>query len=377
MKNIKIIPLFTITAILLTSCAGSGSRTEENVQQIENIGEDSGSNTDSNRITRKLADNLEIDAEVIYPSENELAVYSVRRKIFDADSIRLFIGADRYTMEENPNYENSFTADTAEGSSLLVSEGYFSYIKNRERDEDVVSLIEDFLLKADDTGTVGELPFMNKKEAIALGKERIKELSGDSAEVIRIVAMGNEELEKLQNNLLDEDSYQAGIDNGKANMLDSFTGDDDVYYIQYAVKQDDIYLYDGITEPQISLAIDAFWDFSVNITVLIGKDGIRYFNYRNAFGEPVMEKEKESIITADEVLHNIEKVYDGIILTGPVTITKLWIEYVPVPDWEDLAQIELRPYWCVRINSIDKEGENWSSAERINALTGGSLSYGE
>lgn len=382
MKNIMKIPLLSVMAILLAGCSNGGGRAEEIVRSAEDIQEEknkeekTGSEEEPEHIKRTLADKLQIDADIIYPPDKELAVYPVKRKIFEKDSISLFLSEDEYIITENPNYENSFTVNTSGGSGLLVSEGYFSYIKNRKRDEDVASMIEDFLLKAEIIGEAKELSFMSKKEAIALGKEKIKELSGSNAEAVRTVAMDNEDLQKLQNNLLDEAGYQAGIESGKTNRIDKFS-EDDVYYIQYAVKQDDIYLYDGITEPQISLAIDAYWDFSVNVTVLVGKDGIRYFNYRNAFSEPVAETEKAGIISADDVLDKIEKVYDGIILTEPVTITKLWIEYIPVPDWENLTRIELRPYWCVQINSGGGPGEAWSSVERIHALTGGNLSYGE
>ena len=49
------------------------------------------------------------------------------------------------------------------------------------------------------------------------------------------------------------------------------------------------------------------------------------------------------------------------------------MEYVVVPDWEEQEQYKLVPYWCVQIDSPSGN----SSAERINAITGGNLSYGE
>ena len=49
-----------------------------------------------------------------------------------------------------------------------------------------------------------------------------------------------------------------------------------------------------------------------------------------------------------------------------------------IPDWttEISKPIELRPYWCI-IKNVEEDGEQYITADRINAITGGNLSYGE
>lgn len=69
----------------------------------------------------------------------------------------------------------------------------------------------------------------------------------------------------------------------------------------------------------------------------------------------------------------VKEIYVNTILNSQVTISRIWLEYVVVPDWEEKEQYKLVPYWCVQIDSPSGN----SSAERINAITGGNLSYGE
>lgn len=376
MKNKNIIVL-VLLATFLMGCSQVESHPSEKIELVETQSKTINTEIHSEHIKRTLADDLEIDADIFYPSNKEIATYLVERKIFSKDVINLFMDKEEteYTIENNPNYENSFTVTTKEGCRLSASEGYLFYVKSKEYD-DVAAMIEECLL-INDINETEELSFCNKAEAIALGEDKIKEFSENPVEVIRMVSMEHENLEKLQKDLLKEDSYLAGIENGKTNKIDEFTEDDDVYYIEYAIKQDDISLYSGIAEPQISMSIDAFWDFPVNVTVIIGNDGIRYFSYRNIFEKPMLEKKDENILSVDEALENVKKTYDNIILTEPINISKVWLEYIPVPNWQDLTQIELRPYWCIKMESVDENGEIWSKAERINALTGGNLTYGE
>lgn len=378
MKNIKIL-VVVLMAIFLVGCSKADTPSAVKVDLAED-NQQATFNTEEHtkHLTKVLGDNLELDADVFYPLNTEIATYSVERKIFSKDVINLFIDKEdtEYTIEDNPNYENSFTVNTGQGCSLSASEGYLLYLKNQEYD-DVVAMIEELYLEEKSINETDELSFCNKKKAISIGEDKIKEFSDNQVEVIRMAAMGHKELEKLQEDLLKEESYRAGIDIGKTNEIGQFSEEDDVYYIEYAVKQDDIFLYSGIAEPQITMSIDAFWDFPVNVTMLIGNEGIRYFSYRNVLEKQTMDQIDGNIISAEEALETVQKIYDNIILTEPLKISKVWVQYILVPDWKDLKEIKLKPYWCIQIDSVDESGKTWSKAERINAITGGNLSYGE
>ena len=65
-------------------------------------------------------------------------------------------------------------------------------------------------------------------------------------------------------------------------------------------------------------------------------------------------------------------VFQNQILTEPVCISDIHLEYVYVLNSEDYFSGELRPYW-----TFCYETEGQKMAVRINAVTGGNLANGE
>ncbi len=367
--------------LLVTGCSPVTKLAEESNQPSDTVSEDIQNNNTGGikHISKKLSDNFYIDADIEEPAAKEYGIYSVKNKVFDKAALDLFLLKDDNdrTFTENPNRPQTLIVDTGKGSSLLMGDGSVNYLKNNVRDSEIQSLIESYLLTGEASEDTKELDFQSKDDAIALGINKIKEVVDCQAEAVRAVAISHDRLEQLQDSLSKNDIYQAELKNGSSNKIEELSAADDLYYIQYAIKVDDLPLYNAILEPGISMNIDAFWDNKVNITIMADRDGIRYFNFNNVFDSFDKIKEKKAIITAEEALQKVEEKYNNMILTDKTTISKIWLEYIPVPvSWKDPSVIELRPYWCIQLDITDKDGQI-SNAERINAVTGGNLANGE
>ncbi|NNJ33333.1 hypothetical protein [Lacrimispora defluvii] len=172
----------------------------------------------------------------------------MKNKIFDKTALDLFLlkdDTDR-TFTENPNRPQTLIVDTGKGSSLLMGDGSVNYLKNDIRDSEIESIIESYLLSGKVSEDTKELDFQSKDDAIALGINKIREVVDCQAEAVRAVAISHERLEQLQDSLSKNDIYQAELKNGSSNKIDGLSAADDRYYIQYAIKVDDLYLYNAI-----------------------------------------------------------------------------------------------------------------------------------
>ena len=103
---------------------------------------------------------------------------------------------------------------------------------------------------------------------------------------------------------------------------------------------------------------------------LIGVSIQEMFEQKSVYSTP--------ILSSEEALGILQKEDEEIISDKTGEIEEIKLEYVMIPDWttEISKPIELRPYWCI-IKNVEEDGEQYTTADRINAITGGDLSYGE
>ena len=103
---------------------------------------------------------------------------------------------------------------------------------------------------------------------------------------------------------------------------------------------------------------------------LIGVSIQEMFEEKSVYSTP--------ILSSEEALGILQKEDEEIISDKTGEIEGIKLEYVMIPDWttEISKPIELRPYWCI-IKNVEEDGEQYTTADRINAITGGDLSYGE
>ncbi len=321
---------------------------------------------------------LVIDADVVLPKEQVYSVYALTRQAFAREDLDVFFGGAEAVVTVHPEWVGAYSAKTEEGGYFSTDPyGNFTYAKDEERDDYIVYLVESAYYNAGSCSfrkeEIPDLSFLSAENAISMGKERIKELTGQDSEVLAAYALNREMLTGLEEEYRQTQKYQEDAHRGKETTMDDWSDADEIYYMEYELTKDGLPIYSGINEPGISMAVETFWTAETRITMLLDKDGIRYIAGRGGIFDASPEAEAQTIISAEAALELVKEIYGNTILSSQVTISRIWMEYVVVPDWEEKEQYKLAPYWCVQIDSPSGN----SSAERINAITGGNLSYGE
>lgn len=321
---------------------------------------------------------LVIDADVVLPKEQVYSVYALTKQAFPREDLDAFFGVSEAAVAVHPEWVGAYSAETEEGGYFSTDPyGNFTYAKDEERDDYIVYLVESAYYNAGSCSfqkeEIPDLSFLNAENAIQMGKERIKELTGQDSEVLAAYALNREILTELEEEYRQTQKYQEDAQRGKETTVDDWSDADEIYYMEYELTKDGLPIYSGINEPGISMAVETFWTAETRITMLLDKDGIRYIVSRGGIFDASPEAEAQTIISAEAALEAVKEIYVNAILSSQITISRIWLEYVVVPDWEEKEQYKLVPYWCVQIDSPSGN----SSAERINAITGGNLSYGE
>ena len=379
-KKMFALSVLVSAGILLTGCSGTAAEPSESTPaEITEATQESagGAESGTNHISEKVSDMLVIDADVVLPKDQVYSVYALTKQAFPREDLDGFFGASEAVVTDHPEWVGAYSAKTEEGGCFSTDPyGNFTYAKDEERDDYIVYLVESAYYNAGSCSfqkeEIPDLTFLNAENAIQTGKERIKELTGQDSEVLAAYALNREILTALEEEYRQTPKYQEDAQRGKETTVDDWSDADEIYYMEYRLTKDGLPIYSGINEPGISMAVETFWTAETRITMLLDQDGIRYIASRGGIFDASPEAEAQTIISAETALEAVKEIYGNTILSSQVTISRIWLEYVVVPDWEEKEQYKLVPYWCVQIDSPSGN----SSAERINAITGGNLSYG-
>lgn len=160
--------------------------------------------------------------------------------------------------------------------------------------------------------------------------------------------------------------------------------DEECYILRISFRQNGLHLLNTIgnhSEPSVGMCS---WEFPSDTAceMIITKDGIQYFMSFGLLTDPEAVETKP-LISAEEAIEKFKTMeYANFSLEFESIITKVFMEYVPIPDGE---QVVLKPYWCLArvdptLADIQDAGPwNWSlgSGYRFNAYTGGNLAMWE
>lgn len=384
-KKMFALSVLMSAGILMTGCSGTAAEPSESTpagscteEAQENAWSAGGEESGTNHISEKLSDQLVIDAEVVLPKEQGYSVYALTEKAFPREELDVFSGMSEAVVTDHPEWTGAYSAETKEGGYFSTDPlGNFTYARDEERDDYIVSLVESAYYNAGSCSfrkeEIQDLSFLNAEESVQMGKEKVKELTGQDSEVLAAYALNQKELTELDEKYRQTQNYQEDAQRGKTATVDDWSDADEMYYMEYELTKEGLPIYSGINEPGISMAVETYWTAESRITMLLDQDGIRYIAVRGGFFDASPEAEAQTIISAEAALEAVKEIYENTILDSQVTISRIWLEYVVVPDWKETEQYKLAPYWCVQIDSPSGN----SSAERINAITGGNLAYGE
>ena len=159
----------------------------------------------------------------------------------------------------------------------------------------------------------------------------------------------------VSDNLKDENNYKDG----------TYT------YILYEINKNIPLM--GAVEPQQGYEVDIFTPQASFISVLCYNDKLISIDAQGLYDYKELKKRK--IISKKEAIAIANKELNSLSPNNTYQIDKAYIEYVEIPDYTSSIYLpkKMQPYWCI----ILKNALNDVRTYRINAYTGGDLSYGE
>lgn len=388
MKYAKICSVVMVCILFFSGCS-KGDPVENlsappNMVVDENseggLPENTATDDDKNRrhLSYEITDNIRIDADVS-GYRKDAQIYEAVKKEFSSDILTKYFFSDLTKIKQNDN-PNGTDLTAEDGSSLFVGKGCFDYSAGNNI-EDIKYLIQGAYFS--------ELSYQNKNpetmqklcedQVVKDALEKIEQLycpeDNERIELLNGVKIESKKLLDRQALEIEKFGLQNLIDMGKANKVDKTMIPKDCFYLILGVSRNEIPVI-GIQEPYVSTADeDAIYE-NTSIEVLAGPMGIKSIRVAGAY--TCTESETADVLPLEEICNTIKKKYDMQILSSEHLITKVWLEYVFIPDFtakDLLEEGKLQPYWCFEI--MDQEDPEESNAERINAVSGGDLTYGE
>lgn len=339
-------------------------------------------NTDANSVlepqqmTRELCENMSIDAKAVIPAKTQYSTYTL--KMVDCSPERLFDifgteASESYTTEERGDSGTTMYVK-ADGSNLVVYDNAISY--SAYKDDNSMQAAADLMYYYTQEYAQPQphdLSFMTVTEMEEYGRDTLSKLGiAWEAEVQTCVTLSGQEMLDFQKEMFQKSSYAEFV---PPTTLDTA---EDTCYLEFAFTYDGIPLL-GSDEPDIYSNIDMLPPPACTAMMIFNVNGIQDCDV-NFPCTAEASSEAQTILSAEEAIAVLKEKYDLEILYDSQKIVGIWLEYIPVIQEQSTV---LTPYWCFSISSLIKKDDGtefWTEpeyAERINAITGKDLAYGE
>ena len=304
--------------------------------------------------------------------KNEVEVYEISLKKFDYNKVCKWL-LEKESQECNIiSQKNGSFIIQLEESSVYINEGTIEYKK-----DDMVSDIETLcfyyilhgLIDVNESVNTdsAEMVDDSEDEKIKNQIEYICEFKeNETLQLIRSCKLSKETLVKVSEKLK---QY------GEENIDTSAWNAEEYIGLEYEILKDGIPVM-GSEEPTQGYYLDIQQAIPAYVRVLLGDGKLIGVSVQEIFEEKSVNS--TAILSEEEALRILQKEEEEIISDKAGEIEEIKLEYIMIPDWttEISKPIELRPYWCI-IRIVEEDGEQYTIADRINAITGGDLSYGE
>lgn len=348
-----------VTMAISMGCHGTNVRAEES-RQGETL-----------HVTEELMEGLTIDADIRIPGI-KYRTYQTVSKEFDPDTAAALLMPEAGPGESTAESDDSKASLSFGEQRLSMSPGYLRYTKDAE-----ITYISQLVEEAEDMGILEkkELGFMKAEEAERLVKYFLEQMNlGAVPENVTAVACTAENLAEAEQYLLEYDEHFRGLkEAGKFPSKEGFSQEDEIYYIPCVFYQDgipvlgtdepEVYTFGGIDSAPPSLPMDAVF--------YVGASGIRLVSLMNVVDGDLVPSAEEEIIQTDGIIEALRSRYGDVILQETITVTDIWLEYMPIRGKENYREITLTPAWCCRLTVTgDGDASEAVYAERFHAVTG-------
>jgi hypothetical protein len=154
---------------------------------------------------------------------------------------------------------------------------------------------------------------------------------------------------------------------------DTFTPDDDFYWLFFTTKQNGI----PVTQKNYTVQANERGMSGAFIEVQFSKNGIIKLNCSSVYQQQSAAESPSVFIPVEKALQNALDAQNAVISSEKTKVTAIDFEYVPVPYNDNFEDVKLVPAWSLTLSDEDtipsKDGTETSERTRmlfINAVTG-------
>lgn len=374
MKKIVIL-LLCIFSFLLNGCFPSGNQKSSSGSVVPNTH----NAATPSFIDMELDKNLIIKANITNTDDKNLKISSISLKKFDEEQIKKTFLKNKKIVENHENANPLFPEyvskyfELSDGSYLMIELGSIRYedIFFSDRTYDNVISGSTYFVRSDlkDIYKKAMLDNINKDEAI----EKVRNAANEAG----ISQLGNPEVIALDFETLKsqwEDYEGKGGEHPR-----KWEKDDEAYVVIFPVIYEGTNITNkGYINPNNQIPV-----IGSRILGVVNKEGLISLTFNGIYEIGETLKENVAPISLETAIEKVKNKYKDILLTDPIVISKIALEYVPTVSNTGAIKYELTPAWVFTgkqdITSKDKKGTFKTSADLtiiINAETGQELCTG-
>lgn len=393
LKN-RYIVLSVILILGLCGCVPEITGVQNNTFVDENI-----SKVDSNdsHIKESFSNTFFVDADVQYPTTENVPVVLASKIAFDSDKIISLLASPQEQFERDPSssqYDGEIYR--SEQSYFFLNPGSISYGTDEVK---YIKYPTDSFVGKNEIGTFNQkfaqvyqeksLAFLEPEKVMDAVTQILNNLSINVGEEIEYYAidfqtMQNQQESRIQRNI--DIQKQMGLNpiqdpTRGYSIKENFSPEDEFYILFFSVKQNNI----PITQQSYTTIAGERTMEGSTIKVLYSKNGIIELLCRGIYEQTdVLESYAfDELISVNDALKTVFENSNLILTTGSTTVTNISLEYVPVPYNKDYDKVKLTPAWCFALSASGqtKEEDNTHTTTDvmqdmifIDAITGEEIS---
>lgn len=384
-KCICLFALVSMSLFLLSGCFPDGkSNLLDNT--VSNMGGDSAVTTSyPSKIQKKLNDTLILDASVKIPAISPSSAYQAVALSFDYNKLpEIFLQGKtniRYEEQRHP-ITNEITHRgfiPSDGSGVAINYGGAN--NSLTFDEKVYGDYPYALSMYAYEGWIRpdfrekfpkpSLENIDKEQAVALVKEKLDALNVPVLETPEVYSLDIDSLKK------DFEANWKDFENPKYpdGKHPEWTKEREAYVIVFQAA-----LPDGSPITQLGYMPGSLYNDYVHgskFVGVVGKEGLIFLSISGAYEIQNQQPLSGQIISLDTACEKMASTYDNILLTDPIQIQKISLEYVPRYINAETYEFEIVPAWIFQgIQKVDDEKGGVMTADvlvLIDAVTGAEI----
>lgn len=345
MKKISLIMISIVLIFSLTGCFPDGTKTSSNTNA--DAGEEWIDDLVSipSELHETLADNLIVDADIVVQRKLPDKTYKATLKEWDKDNIpNIFLsGKEIIEVDEIPNdFDNTkmnYTYTTDDGASLWIENGNILFDEKKAINRPYTRYVKgdsffiDYNLK--EIFTKDTLRNVDRESSIHSFKETCGELGIQISGEPDVYALDSETLDRITD-------YDEEQPNGE--RIEKWTEEEEVYFITAHV------LYEEFPMTQFGYMTKSNFGVGTRLCAMYDADGLIYFSLYSGYEIMSDAADVNKICSLDTANNAIKEKYKNTILSSPVTISEIRLEYVPVQKDAEKQIYELTPMWIYTVS---------------------------